>query len=30
MKNCNSTALNGQPLKKDLETSLEFTGGAGQ
>lgn len=22
MKNCNSTALNGQPLKKDLETTL--------
>jgi fructokinase len=22
MKNCNSTALNGQPLKKDLETAL--------
>jgi predicted NBD/HSP70 family sugar kinase len=23
MKNCNSTALNGQPLKKDLETALQ-------
>ena len=24
MKNCNSTALNGRPLKKDLETSLQL------